>query len=131
MKHNEIETQKLIANAEECLRRLINSAAESAAVRAVAPAVIDTGASDFDSVVGYVDLFCGADADEDEEVVTHEEELARLKRAWEELGFPPDLVGDEIMEGCVFATLPRAYWNQAFCKFGFPEFDEKFFSRMW
>ena len=131
------ETQNVIDNAEECLRRLINTAAQGADLRIVVergcnlPAVIDTGASDFDSVVGFVDFCKTAEVGDDGEEFFPADDIGALKRAWEAQGFPADLVGDEDIGECVFFTFPRAFWNQAFRKFGFPEYDEQIFDRMW
>lgn len=132
----EQDARKIIDNAEECLRRLINQAAVDAKLCATVrngddmPAIILSDANDFDGVIGYVPFLTRAEFDADGEEIFPADDFDALKKAWVAQGFPARYIWQSDDSDIVFAGLPRDFWDKAFRKFNFPEIDKKVFGNI-
>ncbi len=118
----EIDTKKTIDDAEEILMRIINDCAEKARLQAYIyeggePAFVDTGASDWDSVIGGVRFFPTAEIDDDGEEILPADNFDAFCAEIEKYGIPADCVDKSDDERELIITFQRGFWITAFRKF--------------
>lgn len=126
-----IDTKKIIDDAETILLRIINDCAENAHLQAFVyenefPAIVDTGASDWDSICGAIRFCPTADIDEDGEERFPADDFDAFCDEIEKFGIPKDCVDKSDDGRMLFITFPRGCWIEAFRKFvGFEKYNAK------
>lgn len=130
-----VDTKEIIDDAETILLRIINDCAERARLKAYiyengCPAIVDTGASDWDSVIGAIRFYPTAEIDDDGDEILPADNFDAFCAEIEKYGIPADCVDKSDDGNALIITFQRGFWIEAFRKFvGFEKYNFEEFEK--
>ena len=130
-----VDTKKIIDDAEDILLRIINDCAEKARLQAYiyehgSPAIVDTGASDWDSICGGIRFYPTAEIDDDGDEILPADNFDAFCDEIEKYGIPAGCVDKSDDGNALIITFPRGFWIEAFRKFvGFEKYNFEEFEK--